>query len=65
MNKGAIIGIVIAIAIGIGVAVGFSTSPENGEIQTGPENGDITPEESSGRNLTIELEESITFQTNP
>lgn len=65
MNKGTIISIIVVIVIGIAVAIGFSISPENGENQASLENGEVLPEESSGRNLTIELEETISLQANP
>ena len=65
MKKGVIIGIIIVIAIGIAVASVYSDQDaeivptqdegENSEEQT-------TTQEEGGRNLSIELEESMSFK---
>ncbi len=64
MNKGAIIGLIIAIAI-IGVIASSLSSSENA-----PDVNDLTEEiieesEPTGRSLTLELNESMGMKATP
>ena len=78
MNKGAVIGgIIAAIAIGIGISL-VVVSPAleigSGPPQTGAKIGEELevevisepePEEEEGRQLTVELEESLALEGKP
>ncbi len=60
MNKGIIIGIIVAIAIGIGAAIATSYNEPN------ESSGEITPKGSSEpKEFTITLEEKMGVQEQP
>ena len=73
MNKVIIIAIIIVAAIGIGIAVSSSTTTENEEIQGQLEENieaesvplEPVPPAPSGKQITIELEESVGLKANP
>ena len=75
MNKGIIIGIIIAVVIAIGFGVLMSSdntiqSPETGEIAetevTTPETGEIAETEvTAPKNYSVTLEESVSTSVSP
>ncbi len=64
MNKGAIIGIVIAIAI-IGVIASFLSSSDNAPDVNDTGEEIIEEPETTGRSLSIELKESVGMKATP
>ncbi|QLH10129.1 hypothetical protein [Nitrosarchaeum sp. AC2] len=64
MNKSVIIGIIVGIVIiGIGITVSLSSTNSNGQIPETDKETEPIEVPQTGKNITIELSESIGLKT--
>jgi hypothetical protein len=65
MLKKVIVGGVIAVIVVIGIIFGYSLGFKNDEVSKISEGEPVQKTETVGRNITIALNDGITFRANP